>query len=190
MSKSRDPRRITKASLENIALHYLERFASSAENLRRVLLRRVERSARFHEEDPTEATGWVNDLVVRYQASGLLDDQRYAEVKTRSLHRRGGSLRVIRQHLAARGVDGEAIDAALSDLREDIRDDDASIDPDLMAAKAYARRRRLGPFRLAENRVEHRDRDLAALGRVGFSWEIARKVIDGKDDFGGEDDLG
>ena len=37
------PRKATAASLENAALYYLERFATSSENLRRVLMRRVER---------------------------------------------------------------------------------------------------------------------------------------------------
>ena len=38
---------------------------------------------------------------------------------------------------------------------------------------AFARRRRLGPFRTAKW-VEHRDKDLAALGRVGFSYQMAK----------------
>ena len=49
------PAKITATSLNNIALHYLERFASSAENLRRVLLRRVRRAAAHHGSDPGES---------------------------------------------------------------------------------------------------------------------------------------
>jgi regulatory protein len=50
-------------------------------------------------------------------------------------------------------------------------------DMDLAAAKALARRRRLGPWR-ATGRAEHRDRDLAVLGRAGFPYAIARRVVD------------
>ncbi|HLN25611.1 MAG TPA: regulatory protein RecX [Patescibacteria group bacterium] len=175
MSKPRPPRRISKSYLENVSLYYLERFSSSAENLRRVLLRRVERAARFHDDDPAEGVALVADLIERYQRSGLLDDKQYAGAKTRSLHRRGASTRAIRQQLSARGIEPDTIDAVLTELT-----DDAQGEPDLAAAHAYARRRRLGPYRVAEAEEGARDRDLAALGRAGFSWEVARAVIDGE----------
>lgn len=45
---------------------------------------------------------------------------------------------------------------------------------------ALARRRRLGPFRRT-GREEHREKDMAALGRAGFGYQIARKVVDAED---------
>lgn len=179
MSKPRPPKRISKSSLENAALFYLERFSASAETLRRVLLRRVDRAAKAHDDDPAEGALLVADLVARYQASGLLDDQRYAEGKSRSLLRRGCSPRAIRQDLARRGVAATLIDDALQGLENDLADSEASLDQ--AAAEAYVRRRRLGPFRPPELRAQYRDRDMAALGRAGFSWEIARKVIERDD---------
>lgn len=177
MSKPlKPPKRITTAYLENVALFYLERFASSAENLRRVLLRRVERSARFHGDDAAAGAALVDELITRYRRCGLLDDQRFAESRSRSLHRRGASLRAIRQTLAARGLAPETIEQALDGLRDD------HADPDLAAAQAYARRRRIGPYRPSETREAQRDRDMAALGRAGFSWDIARRVVDGDGD--------
>ncbi len=184
-TEKKPPKRITKAHLENVALHYLERFASSSENLRRVLLRRVERSARYHGDDPALGAELVDQLVARYQESGLLNDQLYAESRARSLHRRGTSLRAIRQNLAVKGLGGDHIDAAIDDLRQDaapLGDPDTPVDLDLQAALAYARRRRIGPFRLPEKRAELRERDMAALGRAGFSWDIARQVVDRQDD--------
>ena len=58
--KRRLPRQATAAYLENAALHYLERFASSSANLRRVLMRKVARSARAHGTDPAEGAGLVD----------------------------------------------------------------------------------------------------------------------------------
>ncbi len=178
MSKPRPPKRISKNSLENAALFYLERFSASAEALRRVLLRRVDRAARAHGDDPAEGAVLVAELVARYQAAGLLDDQRYAEAKSRSLLRRGRSPRAIRQDLARRGVAGALIDVVLRGLETDLAGDAATLDR--AAAEAYARRRRLGPFRPPELRAQYRDRDMAALGRAGFSREIAWTVIEGE----------
>ncbi|MGQ9366572.1 regulatory protein RecX [Azospirillum sp. ST 5-10] len=172
----REPRRVTPQYLENAALHYLERFASSAANLRRVLMRKVDLSVRAHGTDRAEAAGWVDALVARYVASGLLDDGAYAEMRAGSLHRRGASTRAIREKLAAKGVAAERVDAALERL-----DADTEGSLDLAAALALARRRRLGPFRPPDARAGHRDKDLAALGRAGFDYATARRVVDAED---------
>ena len=54
-------------------------------------------------------------------------------------------------------------------------------DPDLAAAAAYARKRRIGPYRPEGERQSQADRDLAALGRRGFSYETARQVLAAED---------
>jgi len=168
----RPPPKITASYLENAALHYLERFSSSKANLRRVLLRKVERSLAVHGGERADAALLVDAVIVKLAGFGYVDDGAYAETKVRSLHRRGGSLRTIRATLAAKGVEAAAAQAALATLAE------ASRDPDRAAAIALARRRRLGPFRAEDQRAAFRLKDLAALGRAGFGWEICRAVID------------
>ena len=170
--RRRAPRKATETSLTNAALFYLQRFASSSENLRRMLLRRVARSARHHGTDPAEGAALVDAIVARFEQNGLLDDQTYAEARARSLHRRGASTRMIRAGLRQKGVADDAIDRALAALAEDTED------PELAAAVALARRRRLGPHRPAAQRESHRERDLATLARAGFSYDIARRVIE------------
>jgi regulatory protein len=161
------PRRVTPTYLENAALHYLQRFASSSANLRRVLLRKVHRSAEAHGTDPAEGTAWVDALIERYRQAGLLDDAAYAAAKTASLARRGTSPRGIRQKLSQKGVEGEIIDESIGELGENA---------DLRAAVNFARRRRLGPFRPGGREAVF-EKELAALGRAGFSYETARRVL-------------
>ncbi len=174
---------LTPERLERAALRYLERFAASVASLRRVLVARVDRSAAVHGTDRAQGVAWVDALLVRYQASGLLDDGVYAEAKAASLRRRGLSGRAIRERLAVRGVVAETAKAALA--RTDLdRDGDTDESADETAARALARRRRLGPFRPPEQRALHRTRDLAILGRAGFAYETARRVIDAQDDDG------
>jgi regulatory protein len=62
-------------------------------------------------------------------------------------------------------------------------DDELGTDPaqrEFKAAAAYARRRRLGPYR-AKDRDEHRVRDLASMARAGFAFDLARRIVDAKD---------
>ena len=168
----RVPRKATAKSLENAALWYLTRFGTSAANLERVLARRVERSARHHGTDREEGMASIDRLITRYRRSGLLDDRAYAIARAKTLNRRGKPVRAITLALRAKGVTGEDIDEALSALK------DQDADPDMGAAARYARRRRLGPFRAAPERQEHRQRDLAALARAGFGYSVARRVIE------------
>jgi len=91
------------------------------------------------------------------------------------LRRRGGSVRSIRAALAAKGIVGELAERAIRSA-----DEESGVEePDLAAARRLAQRRRLGPWR-AKHRAEYRMKDIAALGRAGFSYDIARSVIDGE----------
>jgi regulatory protein len=170
----RGPKPATAKHLENAALYYLERFASSAANLKRVLMRRVERSARLHGTDRAEGAASVEAIVARFVRSGLVDDRVYAEGRVGALFRRGVAPRSIRAALGAKGIATETIEAALATL-------EVAGDPELIAAATLARRRRLGPYRAAEARAERREKDLAALARAGFGYDVARRVIDADD---------
>jgi regulatory protein len=151
--------------LERWALHYLGRYASSAENLRRVLTRKARRRS---SEEAAAAAALIDALITRYRKSGLLDDAAYAAARADSLHRRGESLRALRARLAAKGVSAADVANAVSGLQA------AAPDPDLAAACAFARRRRLGPFRLA---AADYTRELGAFARAGFSRRIAEAVL-------------
>lgn len=168
---------LRKPGLEKAALHYLERYASSAEGLRRVLRRRVERAAREGRCDPDEANGWIDEIVGRFAGSGLVDDRSFAEGRAASLRRRGESARLIAARLRQKGVDAELVAEVLAG--EDGDDRDAA---ERAAAERLARRRRLGPYRPEEQRSARRERDLEAFARAGFSYEIAVAVVDSDGD--------
>lgn len=170
----RGPRKATPKHLENAALYYLQRFATSAENLRRVLGRKVDRSARFHGTDADEGQAVVEDLIRRFQRAGLLDDDAYARARAETLHRRGAGRRVIRAKLRRKGVGDEAIEAALAALGP-------ADETKITAAVAFARRRRLGPFAATKPSGDAREKALAALARAGFSFDVARRVVDAED---------
>lgn len=173
------PRRITKERLRNIALYHLERFATSAENLRRVLYRRTLKAAKHHETDIEQARAWIDEVVDGLVRSDAIDDSRYADGKTLTMLRRGQSPRKIRAYLASKGVSGETINTALAHATEEVGN------PDLEAARAYAMRRRLGPFRTKDSSPETKQKELSALGRAGFRYDIARRIVDAES----EDDL-
>ena len=169
------PRKVSARSLENAALFYLARFSAPSAQLRRVLLRRVDKSAKAHGTDPAEGRRLVDDLIERYRRSGLVDDAAYAAGKARSLRRRGTSRVVIGRTLRAKGLSAAESDAALQGLAQENGGDG---DEEFTAAARLAQRKRLGPFRPKVARAELRQRDMAALARAGFGYDVARRVVD------------
>jgi regulatory protein len=171
-SRSKPPARLTPESLNQAALFYLGRYASSSGNLRQVLLRKIQRSTRHYGDDPAPLIAAIDGVVAHYVGSGAVNDALYAETQTRKLRRRGGSGRIILQRLAAKGIPADIIAQTAPELK------DAS--EDRAAAILFARRRRLGPFRQSA-RDENRQRDMAALGRAGFDYQVATAIVDTAD---------
>lgn len=182
------PRKPTPESLKRSAVAYLERYAASRAMLRAVLMRRVARWARLTgagaraeagaEAEAEAETGAeaiaalsdaVDDAVAAAARAGLVDDARFAAGRTATLARRGWPARRIRAALGQKGLDGDTVSAAL---------EAAEID-DAAAARRFAQRRRLGPWRTGDDRAERREKDIAALMRAGFSLALAREAVDG-----------
>jgi len=166
------PRKASPRYLENAALHYLKRYSATVSQLQRVLLRKVDRSLRFHGGERAEALGWIKELTDKLIRNGLINDQAYAGQKAQSLRASGRSARVIAQKLRMKGVAPEIVTQKLAEATAEVSED--------AAASIWARKKRLGPFRRdAQSRQENRQRDLAALARAGFSFATAKKIIDG-----------
>jgi len=158
---------IDAALLEDWALSYLGRYASTAANLRQVLRRRVRRRI-GPDEGSAAADPLIDALVARYRETGLVDDAAYAAGRAWRGLAQGRSLRRIAAGLTAKGVGAADAAAAVAALR------DGAPDPDLAAACAFARRRRLGPFRAG---AEQRERELGAFARAGFDRRTAEAVL-------------
>ena len=174
----RPARPITARYLHNAATAYLERYPTTAEGLRRILDRRVARARTAEAPIVADVERVIAEIVARFVAAGVVDDKAFAQTKARALHRRGTSGRVTRQKLKLAGIDRDTLDQAMAGLDQELDTDPRQ--REWKAATALARRRRLGPYR-AKDRKEHRKRDLAAMARAGFDYELARKVIDAVD---------
>lgn len=172
----RKARAITAKYLDNAARFYLERYPSTAEGVRRVLRRRVRKAEMVDAPVMDDYRQAIETVIARFVDSGVIDDTAFAQTKARSLHRRGASGRLLRRKLEIAGVDAETVDRAMTALGEELHADPAQ--REWRAAAAYARRRRLGPYRAAQERAQKRTRDLAAMARGGFAYDLAKRVID------------
>lgn len=147
---------------------YVDRYAPTEHGLRAHLARKVQPAAEAHGIAPDEVRAWIDAAVARLVAVGFVDDRRWAESRVRALRRRGSSTRAIRSALASKGVTAEVVEAALA-VEE--------VEPDLEAARLWARKHRIGPWRTAPVDADGRRRELARLARKGFSYDVARRAL-------------
>ena len=158
----RKPRPLDPAKLEELALTYVARFATSAAKLERYLVRKLRERGWVGEAEPDLAT-----LVGKYVSLGYVDDAAFARAKGGSLLRRGYGPRRVRQALAEAGID--------EDTRNEAR---AGAAAERRAALALARKRGFGPFGSLPLDRPLRERQLAAMLRAGHPLDSAREMVD------------
>ena len=164
---------LTEGWLRAEAIRHLQRWPASAARVRKLLWQRVRRAQSFHGGTQEEAAPLVEAVLKNLIATKMLDDQRFAQLWVDHLRRRGTSTRMIDKKLREKGLDSAVIAHALQAYTPD----DGG-DPERASASAYARRRRLGPFRQPFDPDPHRRRkDLAAMARAGFSYGLACDVL-------------
>ena len=170
----RPPRKITETYLHNAGLYYLQRFAASAAHFKKVMMRKINKSCDWHKDQNREdCIALLDRLVLKFQNTGLLDDESYSRGMVVSLRRRGLSRRLIHARLSAKGLGQDDIEKALQQYEEDL-DGDA----ELIAALRLAQRKKIGPYRREDTIDDHTyNKALGMLARAGFSYDISQKVM-------------
>ena len=162
------PAPLDAARLEELALAYVARFATSAGRLAAYCRRKLRERGHAGQDEGTPPPD-VAALVARFVAKGFVDDAGFAHARAEGLLRRGYGARRVGEALRADGI-AEALRADMAPGEAGRRE----------AAAAYARRRRLGPFArepLAPTDRAGREKQLAALLRAGHDSAHARHVL-------------
>ena len=159
------PKPLDKPRMEELALAYVARFATSAGKLSDYLRRKLRERGWDGEGEPD-----IAGVVGRFVDLGYIDDASFARGKAQGLLRRGYGARRIDQALGAAGI--------AEPLREESRGSEAER---RRAALVMARKRRFGPFALsgAGGRLDPalREKQLAAMLRAGHPLAHAREVV-------------
>lgn len=159
--KPRPP--LTAEKLEEMALNYVGRFATSRSKLLAYLHRKLrERGWEGDAEPPLE------ELTDRLVKLGYVDDRSFALSKARSLTGRGYGERRVRQALMIAGIDeAEGVEAV------QLAEEEA-----VASALRFASRRSIGPFRASIPTPKERERALASMVRAGHRFVLARAITD------------
>jgi regulatory protein len=162
--RTRRPRPpLSSEKLNELALAYVGRFATTRARLRTYLRRKV-RERGWDDGPPPD----FEAIAERFAEQGYVDDAAFALSKSRSLTGRGYGARRVDQSLRTAGVEDE--DAAPA--REQAKADRVA------AALRFAERRRLGPFASEAADRRARERALAAMIRAGHGFGLSRAIVD------------
>lgn len=163
--KPRPP--LDQAKLNELALSYVGRFATTRSKLASYLQRKLRERGWSGAGDAN-----VPALVERFERSGLVDDKAYAMAKAETLTRRGYGKRRVAVALRGAGVDDVAGAPALDHAEGEAE----------AAALRFAERRRFGPYAAsvpsdARERSKLRDKQLAAMMRAGHGLTLALVIL-------------
>lgn len=158
----RNPRPLDATRLNDMALAYVARFATSAAKLEGYLRRKLRERGWAGEGEPP-----VAELVQRMVSLRYVDDESFARAKSGSLLRRGYGPRRVDQALDQAGI--------AATVRDEVR---AAPAAQRQAALAMARKRRLGPFGPGAADPRLREKQVAAMLRAGHPLDSARNLVD------------
>ena len=154
---------LDEARLNELALRYVGRFATTRAKLRSYLARKIRERGWEGEREPDVAA-----IAERFAEQGYVNDASYALSKSQALTGRGFGKRRVAEALRAAGIDEEDGAAA-----QEHADEEA-----VSAALKFARRRRVGPYADSAPR-DPRDKEkaLAAMIRAGHRFELAKAIL-------------
>lgn len=161
MARFRPP--LDAKRLEELALRYVGRYATSRAKLAAFLVRKIRERGWDGEPQPD-----IEGIAGRFAELGYVDDAAYALSKSQSLSSRGYGGRRLDEKLRLAGIGEEDGVAAREHAAEHAVD----------AALRYAQRRRIGPFAARDADPREREKAIAAMVRAGHSYALARVIAD------------
>jgi regulatory protein len=171
-AKAKPP--LDAVTLRDLALSYVARFATTGAKLEAYLARKLRERGGAEDDEGRAVEVDIPALVARLIHLGYVDDNAYAQSKSRDLTARGYGRRRVEQALWAAGVE-EELRAAHEPRASESR----------LAAVLLARKRGFGPFGQRIDRAAAPDqqraakeKQIAAMLRAGHDFATARFITD------------
>ena len=158
---NRAPRPLDEPALQELAIAYVGRFATTRAKLRGYLERKI-RERGWNGQNEADPAG----IAERMAQQGFIDDAAYAEAKARSLTSRGYGQRRVAEALRGAGIsepDGE--------IARNLSQAEA-----VAAALRFAQRRRIGPFATVAGGPAEREKAIGAMVRAGHGFDLAKAI--------------
>ena len=148
------------------AIWYVERYATSSENLRKYLVRKVRDS-----HLSIGSAEIIDEIIREFQDQKIINDKLFAEGKLRNLILRGWSINKSIYKLKQLGISSHDIETCIDEMKKE------NSELDLYAAARLVKKRSLGAFRRVEFNDKVKNKEFGIMSRAGFSYGICKKLL-------------
>ena len=162
--------------MRSSAISYLARYEVSEFQFRNTMIRKL---SNFENELDEKLKFEIIDKIKKEMiVARYIDDKRFAESKSRSIRRQGGSERLIFAKLKEKGVSDIIIKFAIDIV------DEGNENAEIIAAVNFIKKKKLGVFyklKRVDKEIDPyilKDKWYGTLSRRGFSLSIIKKVLD------------
>ena len=161
--------------MRNYAISYLARYEVSGFQFQNTMIRKL---SNFEKELDEKLKIEIIDKIKKEMiVARYIDDKRFAESKSRSIRRQGGSERLIFAKLKEKGVQDNIIKSAIDIV------DEGNENAEIIAAINFIKKKKIGVFysgKTIGNSIDPyvlKDKWYGTLSRRGFSLSIVKKVL-------------
>ena len=148
------------------AVWYVERYATSSENLRKYLKRKVRDT---HLSLGSEEI--IQKIINEFKDQKIINDKLFAEGKLRNLILRGWSINKSIYKLKQLGVSEIDIEICLEEMKSE------NYELDLFAAARLVKKRSIGAFRRVEFNDKVKAKEFGIMSRAGFSYGLSKRLL-------------
>ena len=157
--------------IRKFSFSYLEKYASSRQQLRTYLLKKFFNSPKTY-VGKSELLNLIDLVISDLEKNKFISDKFYSQSKTKKFLKKGYSINKIRNYLINKGINEKYIKDSISKINLE------ETDQDFFSAIKTCKKRRIGPNREEDNRILFYKKDMSILARSGFNYETSKKVLD------------
>ena len=154
-----------KDKLLKYAVYYLSRYSSSKKNLEYILKKKIRRVTE-EKKVRYELYQEINHIIKKLEQLKLLNDEVFTESKINSLLMQAKSKNYIKQYLIRKGANNKLVDDQISFFYK------KNLNLEKENAFKFAKKKNL----LNDN--ENFEKKLSKMARAGFSYEIAKEILE------------
>jgi len=153
------------SDLVKYAVNYLSKYSSSKTNLERILKNKIRRT-NIEKKEKFTLYNSIPEIIKKLEKNNFINDYDYATSKINIFISNGKSKNFIKNYLFKKGIDEKLSSQIFVELDEE----DSMWE--IKSAKTFARKKNF------QNNNQNKEKNLSKMARAGFSYEIAKKIIE------------
>ena len=153
------------SDLVKYAINYLSKYSSSKKNLERILKNKIRRT-NIEKKEKFILYKSIPEVLKKLEKNNFINDYNYATSKVNTLISNGKSKTFIKNYLFKKEIDEKLSSNIFTELAEE------DSNWEIKSARIFARKKNI------KKNNNNNEKNLSKMARAGFSYEIAKKILE------------